>query len=225
MNIVDTPQDQPSSPDAEPEGTEDAAQDPVAEASEAPQEAGVAEDTGAGEAAPAPGAEFGAEARVEIDALKDRLLRVMADGENLRRRAERERTETAKYAITDFARDLLAVADNLGRALETLPDEARDQEAIKGFIEGVELTGRELVNVFEKHGVQAVHPEGEKFDHNLHQAMFEVEDPDKPHGTVTQVMQIGYVIHDRLLRPAMVGVSKTGGEKDTEPGDGVDVKA
>lgn len=221
MNIVDTPEDPPSSHETEAEGTDSeaaaAAGETVPEETPGPAENAV-------DPAETPG-EAPLDAAAEVEALKDRLLRVMADSENVRRRAERDRTETAKYAVTDFARDLLAVADNLGRAIDALPEEAREQEAIKGFVEGVELTGRELVNVFEKHGIQTIHPEGEKFDHNLHQAMFEVEDAEKPHGTVMQVMQIGYVIHDRLLRPAMVGVSKASGEKTPEPGGGVDVEA
>lgn len=217
MNTADTPENPPSSHDTEAQSADSAAQEPAVET--APEDA-----AGPAEHAPAP-KEAAGEGVSEIDALKDRLLRVIAESENVRKRAERDRTETAKYAVTDFARDLLAVADNLGRALDTLPEEARDQEAIKSFVEGVELTGRELANVFEKHGIKTIHPEGQKFDHNLHQAMFEVEDAGKPHGTVTQVMQIGYVIHERLLRPAMVGVSKAAGEKSAEPGDGIDVEA
>lgn len=221
MNIVDTPEEPPSSHDTEAQDADSKAAEPVVE--NAPEENPGPTDNAADPAEGPGGTPL--DAAAEVDALKDRLLRVMADSENVRRRAERDRTDTAKYAITDFARDLLAVADNLGRALDALPEEAREQEAIKGFVEGVELTGRELVNVFEKHGIQTIHPEGDKFDHNLHQAMFEVEDAEKPHGTVMQVMQIGYVIHDRLLRPAMVGVSKAGGTKDTEPGTGIDVEA
>ena len=147
-------------------------------------------------------------AQAEVADLKDKLLRAMAEAENLRRRGEREKEDTAKYAVTKFAQDLLPVADNLGRALDALPDDAKSDETFGSFVEGVELTGRELVSVFERHGIKEVHPQGEPFDHNLHQAMFEVEDADATPGTVTQVMQIGYTIGDRLLRAAMVGVAK-----------------
>jgi len=144
----------------------------------------------------------------ELAESKDKLLRAMAETENIRRRSVREKEDAAKYAITNFARDMVPAADNLGRALDALPEGAREDETFKGLIEGVEMTGRELVSTFEKHGINEVHPHGEKFDHNLHQAMFEVEDAEAAPGTVLQVMQIGYTIGDRLLRPAMVGVSK-----------------
>ena len=140
--------------------------------------------------------------------LKDRLLRAMAETENIRRRSIREKEDAAKYAITNFARDMVPAADNLGRALDALPEGSRDDESFKSLIEGVELTGRELVTVFERHGIKEVRPQGDKFDHNLHQAMFEIEDAEKEPGTILQVMQIGYTIGDRLLRPAMVAVSK-----------------
>ena len=155
----------------------------------------------------------------ELAELKDKLLRAMAETENIRRRSVREKEDAAKYAITNFARDMVPAADNLGRALDALPEEARENETFKGLIEGVELTGRELATAFEKHGIKEVHPHGDKFDHNLHQAMFEVEDPKAEPGTVLQVMQIGYTIGDRLLRPAMVGVSKAPAKKDAEEKD------
>ena len=178
------------------------------------EQAGAADDAAAPEAAAEePVGELTIEqaledAQAEVAALKDRLLRAMAESENLRRRGEREKEDTAKYAITNFARDLLAVSDNLGRALDALPEDAKSDETFGGLVEGVELTGRELAKVFEKHGVTEVNPQGDKFDHNLHQAMFEVEDADNEPGTITQVMQVGYTIGDRLLRAAMVGVSK-----------------
>jgi molecular chaperone GrpE len=150
----------------------------------------------------------------EIADLKDRLLRALAETENVRRRAEREREETAKYAVTGFARDMLPVADNLGRALAAVPPEARGKDpAIDALISGIELTDRELRAVFERHGIRRVDPMGERFDHNFHQAMMEVEDPTKPPGTVVQVLQTGYVLRERLLRPAMVAVAK-GGKAD-----------
>jgi molecular chaperone GrpE len=147
-------------------------------------------------------------AQAEIADLKDKMLRAVAEAENVRRRAQKDIEDGRKYAITGFARDLLAVADNLGRALDALPEGADKDPAFGVFVEGVQLTGRELGNVLERHGVKEVRPHGEKFDHNLHQAMFEVEDADQPHGTINQVLQVGYTIGDRLLRPAMVGVTK-----------------
>ena len=110
--------------------------------------------------------------------------------------------------------DLLAVADNLGRALDALPEGADKDDKFGSFVEGVQLTGREVANVLQRHGVKEVRPHGEKFDHNLHQAMFEVEDADQPHGTVNQVLQVGYTLGDRLLRPAMVGVTKAPAKAD-----------
>ncbi len=149
--------------------------------------------------------------------MRDRLLRTMADMENLRRRTEREKTDTARYGITNFARDVLTVGDNLRRTIEHLPAEAASQDpALKSFLEGVELTERELHKVLERHGVTKIEPLGQRFDPNCHQAMFEVEDPSVPEGTVANVMQAGYVIGDRCLRPALVAVAK-GGLKATAP--------
>ena len=144
--------------------------------------------------------------------LKDRLLRTLADVENMRRRSEREAQDARSYAVTAFARDLLNVADNLERALENLSEEARAaaEGALKTLVEGVELTSRELNTVLGRHGVKKLEPQGEKFDPNFHQAMFEVPDETLPAGTVTQVMQSGWKIGERVLRPAMVGVSKGG---------------
>ena len=141
----------------------------------------------------------------------------MAELENTRRRGEREREETAKYAIAGFARSVLTVADNLRRAIASVPEEARENEALKPLLEGVEMTERELLRAFERHGIKAVEPLGEKFDHNFHQAMFEVESDGQPPGTVVQVMETGYVIADRLLRPAMVGIAKARPEPDPAP--------
>ncbi len=147
----------------------------------------------------------------EIAALKDQLLRTLADGENLRRRTEREKTDMSKYAITSFARQIVSVADNLTRALESVAEEARNgDEELNNLYVGIEMTEKELQNSFEQFHIKVVNSIGQKFDHNLHQAMFEVEDPDQPAGLVVQEMQKGYVLHDRLLRPAMVGVSKGG---------------
>jgi molecular chaperone GrpE len=150
--------------------------------------------------------------QAENTELKDRLLRAMAEAENVRRRGEREKAEATLYAATNFARDLLSVADNLGRALEALPAEAREKadEAVKTLLEGVDLTHRELKNVFERYNIRQVKAKGEKFDPNVHQAMFEVPDPSVPAGTVVQVVQEGFTIGERVLRPALVGVAKGG---------------
>lgn len=155
----------------------------------------------------------------EVAELKDRHLRTLAEMENLRRRTEREVAETRAYGISGFARDMLGVADNLRRALDAIGSEDRGSlpPVMVAFIEGVELTERELLKVFEKHGVKRFTPLGQKFDPNVHQAMFEVPDPTSPAGTVVQVMQAGFMIGDRVLRPAMVGVAK-GGPKPAPSG-------
>lgn len=147
----------------------------------------------------------------EVADLKDKLLRAVAETENLRRRTEREKADIRKYAASEFARDLLSVPDNLQRALEAVPAEARDASPeLARLLEGVELTEKELQAQFEKHGIKTVRPMGEKLDPNLHQAMVQIEDDSVEPGTIVQVMQIGYVMNDRLLRPAMVGVAKGG---------------
>jgi molecular chaperone GrpE len=163
------------------------------------------------EAAAASSADPAALAKEAAD-YKDRLLRTLAEMENLRRRTEREVADTRQYAVANFARDLLAVADNMQRALDTLSADFRDQAdpVVKSHIEGVELTERELMKVMEKHGIKRFDPQGQKFDPNLHQAMYEVPDPSVPSGMVAQVVQPGYMIADRVLRPALVGVSKGG---------------
>lgn len=161
-------------------------------------------------------------AEAEINDLRDKLLRAVAETENVRRRSEKEKADAANYAVTNFARDILAIGDNLNRALETVPEDVEIPDNIKNLIEGVKMTERELHNVFERHGIKKIDPKGEKFDHNLHQAMFETETDEHPSGTIIQVMQVGYRIKERLLRPAMVGVSKGG---PTQPVEGVDTKA
>ncbi|MBT3330635.1 MAG: nucleotide exchange factor GrpE [Rhodospirillaceae bacterium] len=145
----------------------------------------------------------------EVADLKDKLLRAMAETENIKRRGERDKADLRKYAVADFARDMLAVSDNLQRALSAVDDAAREGNAeLAQLLEGVDLTRRELQGHFEKHGIKEVNPLGEKLDPNLHQAVVQMDDPEAPQGTVVQVMQPGYVIHDRLLRAAMVGVAK-----------------
>ena len=144
----------------------------------------------------------------EIKLLNEKVLRALAEAENTRRRAEREIADSRAYAITGFAREMLTVQDNLRRALAHLPEEMKSTSEYKAFVEGVEVTERELLNIFDRHGIKLVSPKGEEYDHNLHQAMFEVETDDAKPGTVVQVVQEGYVIRDRLLRPAMVGIAK-----------------
>jgi molecular chaperone GrpE len=148
----------------------------------------------------------------ELAEMKDRLLRTLADMENMRKRTDREVADARVYGISTFARDILGVADNMHRAMQALDDELRDNadDAVKALLDGVELTERELVNVLEKNGVKKLDPMGQKFDPNRHQAMFEMEDSSVPSGTVVQVMQAGYTIGERVLRPALVAVSKGG---------------
>ena len=154
----------------------------------------------------------------EVAALKDQLLRTLAETENVRRRTEREKADASKYAVSNFARSVLSVADNLKRALDSVSQEARDgDEDLNNLFIGIELTGNELDNVYEQFGIKPIEAMGKKFDHNFHQAMFELDAPDQPAGVVIQEMQRGYVIHDRLLRPAMVGVSKGGPKLADEP--------
>ena len=162
----------------------------------------------AAEAAPDPIAALAKEAAD----LKDRLLRTLAEMENLRRRTEREVADARTYGVTNFARDILAVADSMERALKALDDEIRDKAdaGVKALLDGVEITERELIKVMEKHGVRRIEPQGQKFDPNLHQAMYEIPDATVPAGTVVQIMQPGYTIGERVLRPALVGVSKGG---------------
>jgi molecular chaperone GrpE len=150
---------------------------------------------------------------------KDKLLRVLAEMENLRRRTAREIADTRAYGISAFARDILAVADNMDRALQALDVELREKAdaGIKALLDGVELTERELHKALEKHGVKKFEPVGEKFDPNLHQAMFEIPDPTLPAGTVAQVVQPGYMIGERMLRPALVGIAKGGPKPVAEP--------
>jgi molecular chaperone GrpE len=159
-------------------------------------------------AAPDPAAALAKEAAD----LKDRLLRTLAEMENLRRRTEKEVSDARTYGVTNFARDILAVADSMERALKALDAEIRDKAdaGVRALLDGVELTERELIKVMEKHGIARIEPQGQKFDPNLHQAMLEIPDPSVPSGTVVQVMQPGYTIGDRVLRPAMVGIAKGG---------------
>jgi molecular chaperone GrpE len=180
----------------------------------------AAQEAPAGVASVDPVAEALALLTAERDELKDRMLRTLAEMENLRRRTEREVADARSYAVTNFARDVLTVADNVRRALDSVPAEQRASAdgALKGLIDGIELTERDLAKTLERHGVKAVEPKGQKFDPNRHQAMFEVPDAEVPAGTVVQVVQSGYVIGERVLRPALVGVAK-GGPKAAKPAD------
>ncbi|WP_176086651.1 nucleotide exchange factor GrpE [Martelella sp. HB161492] len=147
--------------------------------------------------------------RDENEKLRDQMLRLAAEMENLRRRTARDVKDAKSYAVSAFARDMLGVSDNLRRALDAMPEEQRTGD-VAGFAEGVEMTERSMLAALERHGVKQIEAEGQRFDPNFHQAMFEVPNPDIPANTVVQVVQAGYVIGDRVLRPAMVGVSKGG---------------
>ena len=211
---------------------------------EEPQEAQAAQDAAADAADDAGAAETDQEenssggnfeeasspleaAELQITDLKDQLLRALAEMENLRRRSTREKEDASKYAIANFARDMLNVGDNMRRALDTVPEGSGEgDDVMAGLVQGVEMTERELLATFERHGIKRVEPLDEKFDHNLHQAMFEVPDAEKAPGTVVQVIQAGYVIGERLLRPAMVGVSKAAEAAPAgDSGDQIDTSA
>src|SRR5205814_10626930 len=146
----------------------------------------------------------------ELADTKDRLLRALAETENARRRFQREREDTLKYAIGGFAKDLLSPVDNLRRALDSVPEAEVKDARTRSLLDGVAATERELLATFERHGLKRIDPKGERFDHNFHQAIFEAERPGAAPGTIIEVLQPGYVLHDRLLRPAMVGVGKAG---------------
>ncbi len=144
----------------------------------------------------------------QLAEMKNNWLRALAEGENLRRRTQREKEDALKYGAVNFGREMVSIADNLHRALESCPVTDDMAPNIKSLISGVEMTAQEMMNVFQKHGIRKISPLGEKFDSNFHQAMFEVEHKDHPAGHVAQVLQDGYIMHDRLLRAAMVGVAK-----------------
>jgi len=154
-----------------------------------------------------------------VDELRDKFLRAVAEADNVRKRAEREVAETRSYAVTGFARDMLGVADNLARAIDAVDPEARAAAdgTLKALLDGIELTSRELQKTLQKHGVRPVDPKGEKFDPHFHQAMYEVPNAEVPTGTVVDVMQTGYAIGERVLRPALVAVSKGGAKVNSAP--------
>ncbi len=200
--------DKDAAPAVEPAPASDgdeAAAEPAPAAPEA-----VDKDAGPAAAEPDPADRIGA-LDAEVADLKDKLLRALAEAENVRRRAERDKIEISKYAVAGFAREILSVADNLRRALESMDEETRKENgAVETLVVGVEMTEREMLNAFERFRITPIDALGQKFDHNLHEAMFETEDKDRPEGTVIQVLQTGYMLNDRLLRPAKVGVSKGG---------------
>lgn len=179
--------------------------------------------------APAPADETSPEARIaeleaEVAKLKSEVLYARADTENVRRRLEQQAEDRGKFAVANFAKDVLGVADNLRRALDAVPANAREGNDIANTLTiGVEMTERELLSTMERYGIKLIQAMGSRFDPNLHQAMMEMEDPTQPEGTVVMVMQQGYQLHERLLRPALVGVSK-GGPK-SPPGEQVDTNA
>ncbi len=190
---------------------ERAAKSEYAEAAAEAQEFADRTAGGAGEAGATP-EEVIVRLAQENEELKDRALRLAAEMENLRRRTARDVHDARSYAIANFARDMLSVSDDLARALEAIPAESRagGDTGLKALIEGVEMTERAMLGMLERHGIKKLDPQGERFDPNFHQAMFEVPNPDVPAGTVVQVVQTGYVIGERVLRPATVGVAKGG---------------
>lgn len=202
-------------------------------AADPPAPARAAEDEPAG----AESAGRIAELEAEVAELKNQLLRALAEVENTRRRTQRDRDEAVRYAAAPLIKDLMGVADNLRRALESVPAEAVEgDEALKALCDGVEMTERELLSIFEKHGIVRIDPAGEILDPHHHEAVFEIPEPNAPAGMVLQVLRPGYKLHDRLLRPAQVGVAKggpkpenVGGERSErdgqQPGSRVDTSA
>ena len=219
-NAEQEPIEQPdgTAPDAPAEDQADNQSGDQAAKEEAPAEAApVLEDAPLFEGVPlledAP-VDREAEREEEIAALKDKLLRALAETENVRRRADRDKDDAAKYAITNFAREMLNVADNLRRAIASLPEEARtDDPTLATLLTGVELTEKEMLTTFERFGIRPIEAMGKKIDPKFHEALFEIEDESQLAGTIVQVLDTGYVLKDRLLRPARVGVAK-GGPKE-----------
>ena len=154
---------------------------------------------------------------IQIKELKDQLLRSLAENENLRKRTIKEIADAKKYSHISFVRDLVSSVDNLQRALEAVPDDKSQlSEPIKNLVIGLEIVEKEILNTFKKHSLKQINPIGEKFDYNLHQAMFEVPTNEKEPGYVVEVSQKGFLLHNRLVRPAMVGISKKSEEETTE---------
>lgn len=167
-----------------------------------------------------------AELEADLATVNDRMLRLVAETDNIRKRGAREREDMLRYAASGLAKDLLNVADNLYRALSAVPEGMREgDEGVKNFVIGVEMTEKELLAAFEKHGIKQILPIGDKFDYEKHQAMFELENTDQPPGTVVEMMQPGYIMHERLLRPAMVGVAKAKPSESPDDIEHVDTTA
>jgi molecular chaperone GrpE len=199
-------------------------QDPQTPAN--PSEQPVAEAAPEAASAPEQASSREDELLAEVAALKDQLLRAVAETENVRRRLEQQAEDRGKYAVAGFAKDILQVADNLRRALDNIPADARETDGmVHKLVEGVELTERGMLSAFERYNIKKIEALGQRFDPHLHQAMMEVEDPNQPSGMVVLEMQAGYVISDRLLRPAMVGVSKGGPKPTAENTSGLDTTA
>lgn len=182
-------------PETDVNETNDTLQEDVAEAA-APVDAG--------------GDEAIARLQAEVEQLRSQTLYAQAEMQNVRRRLEKEKQDASAYAATGFARDMLSIADNLSRALAAIPQDLRADEKMKGLVTGLEATGRELDNVFSRHGIVKVEAMGRPLDPNRHQAMVEIPSADAEPGTIVQEMQAGYMMRDRLLRPALVGVAKAG---------------
>ncbi len=194
--------------------------DPVPQPETTAAAAASAEATAAGAANGA--AEALAKAQADVADLKDKLLRTLADMENLRRRTEKEVADARTYGVSKFAGDILGVADNIRRALEALPAGSLPEDGpLKALVEGIELTERDLAQKLERHGVRKIDPKGEKFDPHLHQAMFEAPNPAVPNGHVMEVVQVGYTIGERVLRPALVGIARGGPKGDAAKTDAV----
>ncbi len=208
---------------AEAEQAEVAGEDeivPEAATEEAPETAPDAADADAAEAQVVELVDPLEAARAEVAELKDKLLRALAETENVRRRAQRDKEDASKYAIANFAREMLKVGDNLRRALDSIGDEARrESETVEKLAVGVEMTEREMLNALERVGIKPIEALGQRYDHNLHEAMFDVEDATQPAGTIIRVLERGYMLEERLLRPAKVGVAKGGpsAAEDTQP--------
>lgn len=214
----------------EQENINDQEQDDLAPEPESSYQGANESDGEPEQSAPNAGADERAEAlQAELDQAKDQMLRAVAEAENTRKRLLREREDVRKYAIADFARDLLDFSDNFRRALDSIPAEAKEEELVKNVVSGVEAMEKSLIGTLEKHGITKNEPIDEMFDPNFHEAMFEAPGTGKPAGTVIEVIEPGYLLQDRLLRPARVGIAKDDGSAppspNEDPGSQVDMDA
>ncbi len=200
----DTPEDAPEAKTGE------------EESGEKPGDESARESEGEESKEPDPEGEDPEAPEAQIADLNDKLLRALAEAENVRRRAQRDKEDASKYAIANFAREMLSVSDSLKRAMDSVDAETRKNDpAVEQIMVGLEMAEREIHNIFERFGIKTIEALGQKFDHNQHEAMFEVDDKSKPAGTVVQEVETGFMLHDRLLRPAKVGVSKGGPKENT----------